>query len=177
METELEDKLKFIKTRKSIRNFVSQKIEKQKLEKILECGRWAPSGLNNQPWKVNLVLDSAVKQKLRDCTKYGKILGEAYANIVVFLDKKKGYNRVKDIQAIGAFMENMILAAHGLKLGAVWIGEILNQKEQVNEIFKLNSERYELMGVIALGHIDSNIEKKKQKERERRPLEDFVDWF
>jgi nitroreductase len=123
------------------------------------------------------VLESAVKQKLSDCTKYGNILDEGYANIVVFLDKKKGYNRVKDIQAIGAFMENMVLAAHGLELGAVWIGEILNQKEQVNEIFQLDAERYELMGVITLGHIDSDFEKQSQKKRERRPLEEFVDWF
>ena len=42
-------------------------------------------------------------------------------------------------------MQNILLAAHINGLGAVWIGEILSNKEKVNEIFKLSTEKFELM--------------------------------
>ncbi|MGV9197525.1 MAG: nitroreductase family protein [Promethearchaeia archaeon] len=177
MKAKLDDKLKLIKSRKSIRNFVYKEIEEETIKKILECGQWAPSGLNNQPWKVNVVIHPTVKRMLAENTKHGSILESAYVNLVVFLDKEKGYDRVKDIQAIGAFIENLLLGAHAVGLGAVWIGEILNQKESVNEIFKLDPKQFELMGAVAIGHIDDELQKQKEKKRTRRDLDDFIDWF
>ena len=169
--------IQFIKSRRSIRNFIFKKIEKETLEEILECGRWTPSGLNNQPWKVNVVDHPTIKRLLAETTKYGEIINSANYNLVVFLDLKKGYNRIKDIQAIGAFMQNILLGTHAMGLGAVWIGEILNNKEKVNEIFKLDPEEFELMGVIALGVIDEELALKNKDESERRPLEDFVEYY
>jgi nitroreductase len=169
--------VEFITSRKSIRNFVHEEISKEVLENILECGRWAPSGLNNQPWHVCIVQYPSLKKELAETTKYGGIIESAYYDLVIFLDLEKGYNRVKDIQAMGAFMENILLGAHAMGLGAVWIGEILNNKEKVNEFFKLNEEKYELMGVIAIGSPDEQMEKKKESKRERRPLEDFTEWY
>jgi nitroreductase len=76
---------------------------------------------------------------------------------------------------MGAFIQNMLLAIHAKGLGAVWIGEILKNKEKVSEIFKLSPDKFELMGVITCGLIDEALEKKE--ERERRALEEFIDWF
>ncbi len=177
METKSIEYLKFIKSRRSIRNFIFEEIHKETITQILECGRWAPSGLNNQPWKVCVVNHPTIKRMLAENTKYGEIIDSASYNIVIFLDQKKGYNRVKDIQAIGAFMENLLLGAHAMGLGAVWIGEILNNKEQINEMFKLNDQDYELMGVIAIGVSDDQKEAKDLEERNRRSLDNFVDWY
>ena len=177
MEKSTNDHIKFIKSRRSIRSFIFEKIEKETLEKILECGRWAPSGLNNQPWKVNVVDHPTIKRMLAETTKYGGLIESAYYNLVVFLDLKKRYNRIKDIQAISAFMQNLLLGAHAIGLGAGGIGEILNNKEKINEMFKLDPEEYELMGVIALGVIDEPKELKNIDKRERRPIEDFVEYY
>ena len=115
---------------------------------------------------------------LGDLTTSGNIIESAYLNFVIFLDLEKVYDRVKDIQSIGAFMENILLGIHAMNLGGVWIGEILKNKEQVNEIFKLSTAKYELMGVIAVGEIDKEIIKLKGESlRERRPLDDFIDWY
>ena len=168
--------LDFIKTRRSIRAFTDSKINKDIINRILDCARWAPSGLNNQPWKVNVVLNQTIKQMLADCTKYSEIIKNAPVNLVVFLNLEKSYNRIKDIQGIGAFMQNILLSTHAMGLGAVWLGEILNQKDKVQEIFKLSKDKYELMGVIALGEIN-NSEKQNQKERERIPSAEFIDYF
>lgn len=168
----------FIKTRKSIRSFIYQKIDKNIILDILECARWAPSGNNSQPWRVCIVIHPTVKRMLSELSKYGGIIEDAYVNLVIFLDLERGYNRTRDLQAIGAFMQNLLLGVHSQEnLGAVWIGEILDHKEEVNEIFKFPTEKFELMGIIAIGYIDDAREKAKEKERERRSLEDFIDWY
>ncbi len=164
-------------SRKSIRSFLDQKIERDKIKEILECGRWAPSGLNNQPWKICAVSHPTVKRLIMDLTKYGRIMEKASFNLVVFLDVERGYNRVKDIQGIGAFMQNILIAVHGMGLGAVWIGEILNNKEKINEIFKLDVKKFELMGMIAIGVIDKEKVEKQDATRERRTIDDFIDWY
>ncbi|TFF96946.1 MAG: nitroreductase family protein [Promethearchaeota archaeon] len=169
--------IEFITSRKSIRNFIYEDINKEIIENILECGRWAPSGMNTQPWNVCIVQYPSLKKMLGELTKYSGIIESAYYDLFIFLDLDRGYNRVKDIQAIGAFMENILLGTHAMGLGAVWIGEILNNKEKVNEFFELSTEKYELMGVIAIGAIDEQLEEKKKHKRERRPLEDFVEWY
>jgi len=172
------DIIEFIKERKSIRSFAYKKIDKQIILDWLDCGRWAPSGRNSQPWHVCIVIHPTVKRMLSELTKYGGIIEDAYVSLVVFLDLEKGYDRTKDIQAIGAFMQNILLAVHAQEdIGAVWIGEILNKKKEVNEIFKYTIDRFELMGVIAIGYIDDAREKAGKKQRERRMVDEFVDWY
>ncbi len=175
MESKTNDLLNLIKSRKSIRNFIYKKIDNDTIGAILECGRWAPSGRNSQPWKVCIVSHPTVKRLIAEQSKYGGIIESAFLNFVVFLDLERGYDRVKDILACGAFIQNILLATHAKGLGAVWIGEILKNKEKVTEIFKLSPEKFELMGVLTVGLIDEALEKKE--ERERRALDDFIDWF
>ena len=168
--------LEFIKSRKSIREFTDQKIPNNVLNEILECGRWAPSGLNNQPWKVCAVAHPTVKRMIAEQTKDSYIVDSAFCCLVIFLDKQKGYDHVKDILAIGAFMENLLLGINAYpNLGAVWLGEILNQKEHINEIFKYSEEKYELMGVIALGVVEEAQKTTEKKPRERFPVDSFVE--
>ncbi len=176
MENDSKKDLEFVRSRKSIRNFVFSKIYKDTILEILEFGRWAPSGMNNQPWRVHVVMHEKVKTMMAEHTKYGNIIESAFINLVVFLDLEKCYHRVKDLQAIGAFMQNLLLGVHAQpNLGAVWIGEILNNSEKVNELFKLDPEKYELMGVIAIGEIDKALV--PETTRQRRPIDDFVEWY
>ena len=175
MESKTNNLLDVIRSRRSIRNFVYKKIDNDTIKEILDCGRWAPSGRNSQPWKVCIVAHPTVKRMIAEQSKYGGIIESAYLNFVVFLDLERGYDRVKDVLAMGAFIQNMLLAVHAKGLGAVWIGEILKNKEKINEIFKFPPEKYELMGVVTIGLIDESLEKKE--ERERRNLDDFLDWF
>ncbi|HDZ16702.1 MAG TPA: nitroreductase family protein [archaeon] len=168
----------FIKERKSIRNFIYQKIDDKIIKDILECGRWAPSGRNSQPWHICVVIHPTVKHMLAENSKYKETIESAYVNLVIFLDLERGYDRVKDLQAIGAFIENILLAVHAHKeLGAVWIGEILNNKESVNKIFKLPNDKFELMACLAIGVIDETQRDKSVKPRDRQSLESFTTWY
>lgn len=136
--------------RRSVREFTDRPISKDEINTILNAGRWAPSGLNNQPWRFIVVRNPETIHKLSECTHYSNIVAGAPLLIAAFLDTEHSYNRIKDIQATGASIQNMLLACCELNLGAVWLGEILNQSEKVNSIIECPS-KLELMAVLAIG--------------------------
>ncbi len=143
--------LKAIYERRSVRDFSPAPLDDDVVREILRAGSWAPSGLNNQPWRFVVVRDPTVKRNLAGQTRYGAILESAPVAIAVFLDRQAMYHEVKDTQAIGACLQNMLLAAHAQGLGAVWLGEILKNKESVREILSVPGN-LELMAVVAAGH-------------------------
>jgi nitroreductase len=67
------------------------------------------------------------------------------------MDREAGYHEVKDHQSMGACIQNLLLAAHGLGLGAVWLGEILKSAVEVRDVLGLPAN-LELMAVVAVGH-------------------------
>jgi nitroreductase len=65
-------------------------------------------------------------------------------------------------------LQNLLLSLHSMDLGAVWIGEILKNKERVIETLKL-PERLELMAIVVVGHPASRSQKSS-----RRPIEELI---
>ena len=157
-----------IKSRRSIRKFTSEPVSEELVETILEAGSWAPSGLNNQPWRFAVIRDAGLRQAISELTHYSKVVMAAQVLIAVFLDTEKSYHREKDIQAVGACLQNMLLEAHSLGLGTVWLGEIIRSNEQIKAILGLTSE-LDLMAVVALGHPDE-----RPKSVKRKPLADLI---
>jgi len=144
-----------IKTRRSIREFSGKTVSNEALEQILEAGRWAPSGMNNQPWRFIVVSDKKTKNIVAKQTHYDDIINSASYAIAVFYDADSGYDRTKDVLSIGACIQNMLLAAHSLGLGACWLGEILKNRENIAQLLGAPA-CYELMAVIALGQSTEN---------------------
>jgi len=107
-------------------------------------------------------------QKLAKLTKYSHIIEKAAACIVVFIDKTAMYHEVKDHQSMGACIQNLLLASHGMGLGAVWLGEILKSAKEVRELCGLSNDM-ELMAVVALGHPAG-----KGGRADRRPVEEVL---
>lgn len=145
-----EQVMELIKSRRSVRKFSDKPVEREDIDKILEAGRWAPSGTNNQPWRFVVVEDQALKDKIAQFSKYGPIIKGAPVAIPVFIHTPSMYNDTKDHQAMGACLQTMLLMAHGLGLGAVWLGEILKRGDEVRKALEVGEE-YELMAVVALG--------------------------
>lgn len=140
-----------IKSRRSVRGFTDENVSDEAITSILEAGRWAPSGLNNQPWRFIVVRKPGTKVELSELTVYGPTIKNAPLLIVLFLDKEHMYHYVKDVQSIGACIQNMLLCIHSMGLGGVWLGEILKNREMANKILDA-PDSYELMAVIAIGH-------------------------
>lgn len=139
-----------IRSRRSIRRFTQDPVPDEVVDRILEMGTWAPSGLNNQPWRFVVVREAEIRKALAGLTKYGSILRSAPVCVAVFLETRESYDRVKDLQAIGACIQNMLLAIHSLGLGGVWLGEILKNRKDVERLLGV-PESCELMAVVALG--------------------------
>jgi nitroreductase len=110
---------------------------------------------------------------------YTEIFETASCCLVVFLDLQKSDNRDYDIFTIGAFVENILLTVHALpEMGAVWLRIDDDIKEKINEIFKLSDKVYDLIGIIAIGAIDEEVDNYKNIKRgKRRSVEEFTDWF
>jgi len=160
--------LQAIYQRRSIREFTEQEIDPELILEIIRAGIWAPSGLNNQPWRFVIVADKDIREQLSSQTHYSHIILAAQALIAVYLDRESMYDEVKDHQAAGACIENMLLATESLGLGAVWLGQILKNKMSVNKIFKLD-ERFDLMAVLALGY-----PLHRQQKSERKNINEFI---
>lgn len=140
-----------IRTRRSVREFTDEPVSDEDTRRILEAARWAPSGLNNQPWRFMKITDRSLIERLSGLTKYRGLLAAASTLIVVFLDSEDMYDRTKDVQSAGAAVQNMLLVAHDIGLGACWLGEILNRRQDVESVLAV-PDSMELMAVVALGH-------------------------
>ena len=160
--------MKAIFERRSVRHFLDAPIDRKVLLEALQAASWAPSGLNNQPWRFALVWDEQLREKLAGLTRYAATLRAAPVLVLAFLDKESSYDYVKDCQAVGACLQNLLLALHDKDLGAVWIGEILKNKDQVREALDL-PDRLELMAVVAVGHPAH-----RKQSSHRRPLEESI---
>jgi nitroreductase len=149
--------------RRSVRDFTPEEVATEAIEEILRAGSWAPSGKNNQPWRFVVVRNPALKAQVAAQTRYGRTIEAAPVIIGVFIDTEAMYDATKDHQAMGACLQNMLLAAHALGLGAVWLGEILKNAGKVRDILGL-AARYELMAVVALGHPARGDQRSERKE-------------
>ncbi len=154
--------LNAIYKRRSIREFTEKEISSEQLYEIVKAGIWAPSGLNNQPWRFVIIKDLDVKEQVAQQTHYGHIVRDANALIAVYLSKDEMYDTVKDTQSAGACIQNILLAAEALELGAVWLGQILKNKSDVNKILEL-SDNFDLMAIVALGYPSHRNQKSKRK--------------
>ncbi|MBC15453.1 putative Nitroreductase [Pseudodesulfovibrio profundus] len=155
--------------RRSIRKYTDEPVSTESIKTILDAGRWAPSGLNNQPWRFLVVQKGDPRmEKLADCTKYEHIVRRSAACICVLLEKEAMYSEMKDHQGAGACIQNMLLATHALGLGAVWLGQIVNDQSASLAAIDIDENKYELQAVIALGHPD------QKGSSERKPLSDLL---
>lgn len=156
-----------IQNRRSIRQYTAEPVSPADLDKIIQAGIWAPSGMNKQPWKFKIV-EGEAKTGLAKFTKHEKIIDGAAAAICVFMDKSVAYDRDKDLMGIGACIQNMLLQAHALGIGTCWIGEILNRKQEVEAFLSVPAD-CELMAVITCGRFV-----KTGATGNRRTFESFV---
>ena len=160
--------LEAIYTRRSVRQYTDEPVTREELHEIVKAGTWAPSGLNNQPWRFAVITEAGLKKEISKLTGYSHIVLAAQVLIAVLLDTGRSYHREKDIQGTGACLQNMLLETHSLGLGAVWLGEIIKSNEEIKSLLGLGKE-LELMAVVALGHPDE-----KPKSVKRKPLTDLV---
>lgn len=141
--------LKTICKRRSVRRFNPEPLTREQIELILEAARWAPSGKNTQPWRFVVVQSEVKKKELAKLAPQQAMIATAPITLAVLLDKKAGYDELKDAQGIGACIQNILLAVHSLGLGACWMGK--TRDSELESLLEAK-ESEELMALIPIGH-------------------------
>jgi len=115
-----EELINAILARRSIRMYTAEPVSDEKIIKLLEATMAAPSASNRRPWHFVVVTERGKLDELAEGHPYGKMLFEAPLCIAVCGDPDIS-NRFW-VQDCSAATENLLLAAVGLGLGAVWLG-------------------------------------------------------
>ncbi len=116
------DVLQAIMTRRSIRRFTGEVISEEQLDTLVRAGFQAPSAHNEQPWHFVVVRDKEKLEVIGKTHGYAKMLPSAGCGIIVCGDEEKQNNRGFLVEDCSAAIQNILLAAHGIGLGAVWCG-------------------------------------------------------
>lgn len=147
------DVLKAISSRQSIRKFTSQQIDKESLELILHAGLCAPTARNRRPYHFILISDKDVLTQIAAGNKYATMLNTASHAIVVCGDSNVELLPEFIYSDCFAATQNILLAVHGLGLGAVWCGILENSgwKSLIGNLLKLPLN-VEPISLIVLGH-------------------------
>ncbi len=130
------DALEALYTRRSIRQYQSTPVEEEKIEAILCRGMMAPSAGNQQPWHFIVIKDKKMLATLAEVHPYAKMVVHAPAAILACGDLSLERHKGVWVQDLSAATENMLLAAHSLGLGSVWLG-VYPREERVAAIAKL----------------------------------------
>jgi nitroreductase len=140
------DLFDLIKARRSIRKYKPGTIPKEKLGKILEAARQAPSAGNRQPWRFVIVTDWERKQELAKAANNQMFIADAGAIVAVLGIREiseRWFNKDPMIAT-----EHMVLAATALGYGSCWIGAF--NEEKVKQLLKIPDD-VDLVAILPIG--------------------------
>lgn len=208
------DILDVISSRKSIRRYTEDPIPDEILDKILEAARWAPSGENEQPWKLIVVRDPETRRKIGEIARIGSgqrmtaeySLGQMQLRFEGIKDVEKRESLMKFLCTgevsvfpakapvvivvvgslrgmfdtpydLSACIENMLLEAHSLGVGACWVhGPAVYPRivERLKKLLKIPTGmgEYKVLAIISFGW---PLEERKHP-RPKKNLEEIVYW-
>jgi len=120
----MNSKLDDIYSRRSIRKYTDQKISDDLINDLMEAAMAAPSANAQDPWRFIVVTDKVKLEETADLLEYGKMLNGAPLGIIVCGDQSAatGGELSYMVQDCSAAIENILVAANILGLGAVWLG-------------------------------------------------------
>ena len=145
-----------IMTRTSVRAYSDKSISDSTVTALLKAGMAAPSAMNKQPWHFTVITDKAMLKNIADEFKNAHMAEKAPLAIVVSGNMDltiEGEGHEYWAQDCSAASENILLAAHGMGLGAVWCG-IYPISERVNGLKKLLAMPANLtpLNIIVIGY-------------------------
>jgi nitroreductase len=158
-----------LKGRRSIRSFKEDNVACEIIERLLDAARWAPSGGNKQPWRFVVVKD-AIKRMMIKAVSPG-LAGDPPVIIVACMVRGDSPEEVESTKLLdlGAAIENLLLAAHSLGLGACWI--VSTNWRGVKETIELPEDSCIVpVSLITLGYSDEITPRK----RSRAPISEIA---
>jgi nitroreductase len=158
--------LEAIRRRHSVREFADRHVPADVIEKLVDCGRLAPTARKEEPWEFVAVTKRESLVKLAEMTDHGRFIAGAACAIVVTCRDTKYY-----LEDGCAATENILVAAEALGLGACWVAG--DKKPYCAQVLKFISapEGARLISILAIGY-----PKSPSKPLTKRPLKDVMHW-
>ena len=178
------DVIEAIRTRRSVRKFSDRPVEPEKLQTVLEAAQMAPSWANMQCWRFVVVQTPAVKAQISELSYVAdyfaskgyksnpaqKALAEAPVVIVACAEPEQSGNvRGQDyyLTDVGIATENLMLAAHAMGLGSVFVG-VFNEDEL--RALLLIPHTVRIVGLFPVGYPEGEL----RAGPPRKPLAEIV---
>ena len=165
METNELDLIEAIRTRRSIRRFKQTNIPDSLIHSLINSARHAPSGHNTQPWEFIIVKDKRVKEQLAKTHEWSRFVDDAPVCITVLANEKQAPSYF-EIDAACA-TQNLLLAAHGLGLGACWIAvydlQNPNFEKHVRNVLNV-PPHIRVIAMVPIGYPDEKATPRRHRE-------------
>ena len=165
------DVMEAVLTRRSVRKFSDRAIPQEVIGRVLEAGIRAPSGGNRQPWRFIVVTD---REKIAqfDPREHQPWVENAPAVIVVCANPHDTWEKYDEddqcyILDTAAAIENILLAIHGLGLGAVWI--LTCGKRDIRKLLNI-PKHWQIVSIVPFGYC----EEEPKKLRSRKPISEVA---
>ncbi|TXT53851.1 MAG: hypothetical protein BAJATHORv1_110043 [Candidatus Thorarchaeota archaeon] len=172
-----------IMRRRSGKAFSSRPIEKDKIQSILEAGRWAPSCSNTQAWQFVVLEDKDILSEAHEALSRGNAWGKRAPLMVLVTAKEDGgcpsHGLPYFMMDVGLSVQNMLLqAVHVGLMGHPTAGWDEKQLKKITGV----PEDYRIVTVVFFGYegnmdsLDERTRTKEMKKSTRRPLDETVHW-
>lgn len=170
------DLLTALRTRRSIRRYLDRPVPPEVIDQLLEAATRAPSSHNSQPWRFAVITTSNVKVQLadrmgerlradrlrtadrveqidRDVARSHERITSAPAIVIVCLsiNSNDPHERLMAIQSVAASIQNLLLAAHEVGLGACWMAAPLYCPDVIRDVLQLPDD-WDAQALITIGY-------------------------
>jgi nitroreductase len=157
--------LKALKTRRSVRTYTAEPVERNVMEDIIDCARFAPTAMNDQPWEFVVITGKEDLKRIPAILGHAEFIANAAFCVLVLT--RETTCAVEDACAA---TENLLLAAEGYRLGACWVaGNQQPYAPVVADAFGAPPE-LRLVSIVSFGHPAEAPQVKK------RPLAEVLHW-
>jgi len=166
------DTLEALFTRRSVRSFTDEPVAPEMIETLVKAGMYAPSGHDIRAWRFMTITDRRTLDAMGDLSEYWFMLKKATLAVVVCcaMDERQGFEIEMCLSNTSAATENILLAAHALGLGGVWLGvqPIRPMYQKLKELLNI-PDNMRPTAITAIGH-----RKKPLKTAERFEPEKWI---
>lgn len=162
-----------VRNRRSVRSYQDRSVPPEKLERILEAARMAPSASNKQDWRFVVVIENRAKDRIYEVAKKQRFIKEAPV-VVAGVTTDPGYIMTCGVPSgyvdVSIALDHISLLATEEGLGTCWIGAF--DQEEVCSILEIPDD-YEVVALMTLGYPEKPLE---SISKSRKSLQDVVDY-
>ena len=130
------DVLEAIRTRRSIRQYQDKAVPQEIVQRVLAAAMSAPSACNAQPWQFIVIRDRKLLSEVPRLNSHAAMAAHAPLAILVCGDLRLEISAGYWVVDCAAAVQNLLLAAHALGLGAVWTG-VYPQQDRIEGFRRL----------------------------------------